>query len=69
MAKKFCPLIRRKCMGRKCAMCVEVNDCLTNPYYIKYYCGLVNLNEIIDHGEIDAIEWEEQSKSDDIYKF
>jgi hypothetical protein len=56
-------------MGRKCAMCVEVNDCLTNPYYIKYYCGLVNLNEIIDHGEIDAIEWEEQSKSDDIYKF
>lgn len=50
-------------------MCIEVNNYITNPYYIKYYCGLVNLNEIIDHGKVDAIELEERSENDDMYKF
>ena len=56
----YCPFVKyHECQGSKCAMSVTVFNPLTDPYHERIYCGLVNNEEIYNHGKAKVIEaWE-----------
>lgn len=41
MEKKYCPFLHGECMGRNCAMAVEIDHPAVNMYNIVWTCGLI----------------------------
>jgi hypothetical protein len=53
----YCPFAKYlECQGSKCAMAVTVFNPLTDPYHEIIYCGLVNNEEIYNHGKAKVLE-------------
>lgn len=53
----YCPFTKyHECQGSKCAMSVTIFNPLTDPYHEIIYCGLVNNEEIYNHGKAKALE-------------
>ena len=44
MAYLFCPIIKDDCVGRNCALAVEIKDPFLDRWHIYWQCSLVNSN-------------------------
>lgn len=54
----FCPILKKECIGKKCAMAIKLDHFTISAYEVPYQCGLIVTHDSYSFGKPQYIDCE-----------
>lgn len=54
----FCPILKKECIGKNCAMAIKLDHFTISAYEVPYQCGLIVTHDSYSFGKPQYIDCE-----------